>query len=97
VSERASELSDAVSERPSEPDKVATEASEAIPARPALRIVSGSPTAEDLAVIAALLAAGGGEEPAADTPRSRWADPATRMRVPVRVGRDAWVASARRR
>jgi hypothetical protein len=62
-----------------------------------LRVVSGSPTAEELAVLAALVAAasaGGGDEPAADRGRrGRWNDPAAAHRRPLLPGPNGWRAA----
>jgi hypothetical protein len=58
-----------------------------------LRIVSGDPTPEELAVITALVAASRGGDKAAPKPASRWGRP-----VPgraLRAGPDAWVNSRR--
>jgi hypothetical protein len=65
---------------------------------PALRVVSGSPTPEELAVVTALVAAaatGGGNEPAPRALRGGWSDPARRLRRPLVPGPNAWRASAR--
>ena len=62
--------------------------------RPALRVVKGEPSAEDVAVLAALLAAGGGED-AKDSGalRGAWRDPArTFRRMPI-PGPNAWRSS----
>jgi hypothetical protein len=62
---------------------------------PFLRVVRGEPTAEELAALVAVLAAraaaGAGGRP---RPRSAWADPATRLRMPLRPGPAAWRRSA---
>jgi hypothetical protein len=59
-----------------------------------LRVVSGSPTVEELAVVTALLAAaaaGGSEEtPAPGNTRGGWSDPARRLRQPLLPGPNAW-------
>ena len=64
-------------------------------AGPLLRVVRGTPTAEELAAVVAILSARGGaaeEEPAA--PRPRWGAPATAHRRPLPTGPGAWRASA---
>jgi acyl-CoA carboxylase epsilon subunit len=66
--------------------------------RRVLRVVSGSPTAEELAVLTAVMAAACArvEETAADT-RSRrggWADPAAAHRRPLLSGPNGWRAAA---
>ncbi|HSY14597.1 MAG TPA: acyl-CoA carboxylase epsilon subunit [Jatrophihabitantaceae bacterium] len=64
--------------------------------RPALRIVRGTPTAEELAVLTALVAAAGsGAAPASpDVPvRGRWNDPAHAVRRSWPVGNGAWRAA----
>jgi hypothetical protein len=56
--------------------------------------VRGEPSDEELAALIAVLA---GLTSAADqpqTPRSAWADPAHRLRIPLRPGSGAWRASA---
>jgi hypothetical protein len=64
--------------------------------RPVLRIVRGEPTAEELAVIAALVSAAG-EADAEPTPplRGRWNDPAQGLRRPLLPGHGAWRSSVR--
>lgn len=67
------------------------------PTVPALRVVSGSPTPEELAVVTALVAAAAGRgEPPASTGghvRGGWSDPAARHRRPLIPGPNAWRAS----
>ncbi|EIE97599.1 acyl-CoA carboxylase subunit epsilon [Saccharomonospora glauca] len=64
---------------------------------PLLHVVKGRPDDAELAaltvVVAGLASAGaaGGE---ASRPSSRWADPASRLRLPARPGPTAWRASA---
>ena len=66
------------------------------PVWPALRIVHGSPTAEELAVLTAVLAvSSGGDDEPAQTVGSLWADPAHLVRRPIRSRPGAWAASAR--
>ena len=62
--------------------------------RPALRIVRGDPSAEELAALVAVLAAasGTGQEEPAPAPRSDWAPPARLLRTPVAP--TGWWASA---
>jgi hypothetical protein len=64
--------------------------------RPALRIVSGSPTPEELAALTAVVAAAsGGEAARADQGRrGRWNDPAARRRPALIPGPNAWRAAA---
>ncbi len=66
------------------------------PTRPPLRIVAGRPTPEELAVITALVSAGGGapEPAAAPAPRGGWSDPARQHRGPLVPGPNAWRAQA---
>lgn len=65
---------------------------------PVLRIVRGHPDEAEVAaltaVVAGLAAAGPAEAPRGGRGRSRWADPASRLRIPDRPGRDGWRASA---
>lgn len=67
--------------------------------RPLLRVVRGDPTPQELAALVAVVAAcrvtAGGDRPR--PPRSRWADPAARIRRRLPHGQDAWRASARPR
>jgi Acyl-CoA carboxylase epsilon subunit len=66
-------------------------------ARPALRVVSGSPTPEELAVLTALVAAagvGGSDEPAPRVRRGGWNDPSATHRRALIPGPNAWRASA---
>ena len=66
--------------------------------RPALRVVKGEPTPEELAAVTALMAAAGGDEPA-PAPRVRrggWNDPAGMHRRPLLPGPNGWRASALR-
>jgi hypothetical protein len=63
--------------------------------RPFLRIVRGEPTAQELAALVAVLAARAAAGSAAGPrPRSVWADPAGRLRVPLAPGPSAWRRSA---
>ena len=73
------------------------EPAEATPARPVLRVISGSPTPEELAVVTALVAAsgGGGEEPAPRVRRGGWSDPQALHRREVVPGPNAWRSSLR--
>lgn len=65
--------------------------------RPALRIVRGDPTAEELAVLTALVTAASGsdDEPPPTTRRGRWADPAWQHGLMRRPGPGAWASSLR--
>ena len=65
--------------------------------RPTLRIVRGDASAEDIAVLTALLsAAGGGESAPAPKPwRGSWADPFDMHQRPWQNGPGGWRASSR--
>jgi hypothetical protein len=66
------------------------------PARPALRIVSGSPTPEELAAVTAIVAAGSsgaGDAPERRAIRGGWSDPAARHRPALIPGPNAWRSS----
>jgi hypothetical protein len=65
-------------------------------ARPALRIVSGNPTPEELAALTVVLSALGGRDTKilAAPVRGGWADPVRSQRAPLRPGPGAWRASA---
>ena len=67
--------------------------------RPSLRVVSGSPTAEELAVLTAVVAAAGtagdGTEAGDANRRARWNDPAAMHRRPLLSGPGGWRAAAR--
>jgi acyl-CoA carboxylase epsilon subunit len=68
------------------------------PEPPTLRVVRGTPTPEELAVVAAVVAAASGaaaDEPAPEPRRGRWNDPAARHRRDWLPGPGAWRASAR--
>ena len=71
--------------------------SEPVSETPVLRVVSGSPTPEELAVLTALVtAAGGGEAaPAPAIRRGAWSDPAMLHRRPLLPGPNAWRAAIR--
>jgi hypothetical protein len=67
--------------------------------RPWLRVVSGNPTADELAALVAVLAAAQARASqaaaaAAPTRRSAWGLPASAFRQPLRHGPDAWRRSA---
>ena len=65
--------------------------------RPPLKIVRGNPTAEELAAIAALMAAGGGaDEPVERVRRGGWSDPSWSHRRELLPGPNGWRASASR-
>jgi len=68
-------------------------------APPLLQVVSGDPTPDELAALVAVVTARRGPANAArrDAPRlrSRWGDPASRHRQPLRIGPGRWRASAR--
>jgi hypothetical protein len=70
-----------------------TEPSDAV-----LRVLSGQPSAAELAAVTVLLLAAAGSapaEPAPVPPSGGWADPARRLRRPPAPGPGAWRASAR--
>jgi hypothetical protein len=63
---------------------------------PLLRVVSGSPSPEELAAVVAVLAAagsGGGGDVAPDPGLSRWSSREALVRRPLPVGPGAWRAS----
>jgi hypothetical protein len=68
--------------------------------RPTLRVVHGDATPEEIAALVAVLAAaGGGDDESGGSRgsgarRSRWADPASRVRPAVAHGPGAWRTSA---
>lgn len=63
--------------------------------RPLLRVVRGEPSDEELAALTAVIAAAASQPaPEPPAPRSAWADPAHRLRTPLRPGPGAWRASA---
>jgi hypothetical protein len=72
-----------------------SEASEAF--RPHLRVVRGEPTAEELAVLTALVTAvgSGGSEPPPAPARGRWSDPASQFRRHLLHGPGGWRAAVR--
>jgi poly(3-hydroxybutyrate) depolymerase len=62
-------------------------------ARPALQIVRGDATPEEIAVVTALFAAAAAAAPAESTSRVRrggWNDPARMHRAPLLPGPNAW-------
>ena len=62
--------------------------------RPALRVVRGNPSPEELAALTALVAVSGGtDEAPAAPPRGGWSDPARTFRQPLRPGPGAWRSS----
>jgi hypothetical protein len=65
--------------------------------RPQLRIVRGEPTAEELAVLTAVVSAAGaataGRDETTQPPRGRWHDPAAQHRRPWLTGVGAWRAA----
>ena len=66
---------------------------------PVLRIIRGNPTPEELAVLAAVLAAAqvdSPDQPAGPPPRT-WAAYWRQVRPPMRPGPGAWLASSRPR
>lgn len=64
--------------------------------RPLLRVVRGEPSEEEIGALTAVVA-GLADAATAEPPpqRSAWADPAFRLRVPLRPGPTAWRNSAR--
>jgi hypothetical protein len=64
--------------------------------RPSLRVISGSPTPEELAVLTAVVtaAAGGAAAPVERVRRGGWNDPTAQHRRPLIPGPNAWRASA---
>jgi hypothetical protein len=62
------------------------------PVRPALRVVSGSPTPEELAALTAIVtaASGGGDEPAPAARRGGWSDPSRQHRTMLAPGPNGW-------
>ena len=74
-----------------EPSTDATEPAE--PAKPLLRIVSGNPTAAEVAALVAVLAASGGGEPPAPRRTPAWAHPARLVRATPPHGPGGWRAS----
>jgi hypothetical protein len=70
--------------------------SEPVTGRPALRVISGSPSAEELAALLAVVTARSGGE--ADKPprvrRGGWSDPAALRRRPLLPGPNGWRAAA---
>jgi Acyl-CoA carboxylase epsilon subunit len=70
---------------------------DAEPAAPALRIVSGTPSPEELAALAAVIAAasGGEDQPRARVRRGGWNDPAAQHRPQLIPGPNAWRSSLR--
>jgi hypothetical protein len=67
------------------------------PTRPALRIVRGSPTAEEIAAVAAVVTAvaAASTDTTPESPRGRWNDPAQMHRRPHLSGPGAWRAALR--
>jgi hypothetical protein len=68
------------------------------PGRPQLRVVRGEPTAEELAVLAAVVTAAAARRPARRAPgqqRGRWADPFDMHRRPWQTGVGGWRAAVR--
>ena len=63
-----------------------------VSARPHLRIVTGNPTPEEIAIVTAMLAAAGGEATTATAARPLWQQPV--MRRSLAHGAGGWRASA---
>jgi hypothetical protein len=70
---------------------------EAPVARPALYIVKGNPTPEEIAALTVVLAAAsqGGEEAEQQRLVGGWGDPGSTLRTPLRPGAGAWRMSVR--
>jgi hypothetical protein len=68
----------------------------AAPVQPALRVVRGDLTSEELAALVAVVAArnAAAANASGPRPRSEWGHPARAVRRPLRVGPDAWRRSA---
>lgn len=82
---------------PSEPDGAgpAESTNAAGSGAPALRVVTGRPTAEELAAVVVMLSSLGDQAPPpAAPPRSQWAARSRLVRAPVVAGPGAWRASA---
>jgi hypothetical protein len=62
-----------------------------------LRIVRGNPTPEETAAVTVVLLAAAGSTEKPVPKRRRWADPAYRLRAPLRPGPDAWIRSVQPR
>ncbi|MDF2146499.1 acyl-CoA carboxylase epsilon subunit [Knoellia sp. p5-6-4] len=76
-------------------DQDATAEASAEERRPALRVVRGDATPEELAALVAVLsAASGGDEPEPPRPPSRWTSRPHGPRGPLHPGPGAWRASA---
>ena len=72
------------------------DASQAPPAEPVLRVVSGEATAEEVvALVTALAAAVRRQPPVVEQPggTSRWADRSAALRAPLTPGPGAWQAA----
>jgi hypothetical protein len=65
--------------------------------RPVLRVVRGEPTAEELAVLTAVVTAASGAAAAPDRSpqRGRWNDPFDQHRRPWQIGAGGWRAAIR--
>ena len=63
------------------------------PAPPALRVVKGDPTPEELAALVAVIGAMGGGEAPAPRRTSAWSAPRRRHREPLHHGAGGWRAS----
>ena len=64
--------------------------------QPVLRVVSGHPSPEELAVLTAVMsAAGSAVETPAPQQHGRWNDPAMLVRRPLAAGPGAWQAAVR--
>ncbi|GAB3679311.1 acyl-CoA carboxylase epsilon subunit [Angustibacter aerolatus] len=59
---------------------------------PALRVVRGTPSPEELVAVVAVLAARGGAPEPARAPRPQWSDPSRTLRGGVAPSRVGWRA-----
>ncbi|HVQ86872.1 MAG TPA: acyl-CoA carboxylase subunit epsilon [Actinomycetes bacterium] len=65
------------------------------PPGPLLRVVTGEPSADELAALVAVVTSrGGSPTPEPPAPRSAWAAKSRLVRPPLRPGPTAWRASA---
>lgn len=63
------------------------------PAAPALRVVRGDATPEEVAALLVVLQAAAAPAAAPPSPRREWGTPRRAVRAPLVAGRDAWRAS----
>jgi hypothetical protein len=79
--------------KPDAATETATDGATGAPPEPALRILSGDPTPEELAALVTVLSALGGGEAEPPRRRSPWSDPRWRL-VGASARRDGWRTSA---